>query len=155
MSTIVNSDTGEVSISDMCQARAENLASSTTGHVQRSNNYLNTLNIQFTWCAWPKKVHFVRQITLNERLLEAVSYFMHFCGPDLFLFLLVLLLLLLADTHSGEGVIFMVERQKSLKKVAENRKREKKIYEKPEKEMCRKPENDIFESWKTGKPVGP
>ena len=27
----------------------------------------------------------------------------------------------------------------------------KKFCGKPEKEVCRKPENDIFESWKTGK----
>ena len=48
----------------------------------------------------------------------------------------------------------MAERRKSTKKVAENRKMGKNSAENRKEEVCRKPENDIFESRKT-KILGP
>ncbi len=45
----------------------------------------------------------------------------------------------------------MAESRKSTKKVADNWKKEKNSAENRKREVCRKPENDIFESRKTGK----
>ena len=45
----------------------------------------------------------------------------------------------------------MAESRKSTQKVAETWKREKYSAESLKREVCQKLENDIFESWKTGK----
>ena len=44
----------------------------------------------------------------------------------------------------------MAERQKSPEKVAENQKRGKNSAENRKRDVCRKPDNDIFESRKIG-----